>query len=58
MLGYIRGTTTMTGLTVSATFDEDIYRKGQKIAWQDVDGLNIEYHTVCSEWKYTIKPAR
>src|SRR5262249_30718540 len=30
MLGYIRGTTTTTGLTVKAYLDEGIYKKGQK----------------------------
>src|SRR5262245_5529763 len=29
MLGYIRGTTTTTGLRVRAQLDEGIYRKGQ-----------------------------
>jgi hypothetical protein len=31
MLGYIRGTTTKTGLTVTAYLDEGIYRKGHKV---------------------------
>src|SRR5262249_1521942 len=32
VLGYIRGTTTRTGLTVKATLDEATYRKGQKVS--------------------------
>jgi hypothetical protein len=57
MLGYIRGTTTTTGLRVKAILDEGIYRKGQKITLQDVDKLDIEHHTVCPDWNYTIRPA-
>jgi hypothetical protein len=57
MLGYIRGTTTTTGLTVKAVLDEGIYRKGQKVSWKDVDGLNLTVHEVCPEWNYTIRPS-
>ena len=57
MLGYIRGTTTTTGLAVKAVLDEGIYPKGQKVSWQDVDTLNLTPHEVCSEWNYTICPA-
>jgi hypothetical protein len=56
MLGYIRGTTTSTGLTVKAVLDESIYPKGQKVSWKDVDGLNLTPHDVCPEWNYTIHP--
>ena len=56
MLGYIRGTTTTTGLTVKAVLDEGIYPKGQKVSWKDVDGLNLTPHEVCPEWNYTIRP--
>jgi hypothetical protein len=58
MLGYIRGTTTTTGLKVRAYLDEGIYRKGQKVTWQDLDKLNLKSHSVCPEWNYTITPAQ
>ena len=58
MLGYIRGTTTTTGLTVKAVLDEGIYPKGQKISWKDVDALNLTPHEVCPEWNYTIRPSK
>jgi hypothetical protein len=58
MLGYIRGTTTKTGLTVKAVLDEGIYPKGQKVSWKDVDALNLTAHDVCPEWNYTIRPSR
>jgi hypothetical protein len=57
MLGYIRGTTTTTGLAVKAVLDEGIYPKGQRVTWRDVDALNLTPHEVCSEWNYTIRPA-
>jgi hypothetical protein len=40
MLGYIRVTTTKTGLTVKAILDEAIYPKGQKVSFKDVDALD------------------
>jgi hypothetical protein len=58
MLGYIRGTTTTTGLTVKAWLDEGIYKKGQKVKNKDIEKLNLEAHTVCSGLNYTIKPRR
>jgi transposase len=41
MLGYIRGTTTTTGLTVKAYLDEGIYRKGRKVTRGESDSLNL-----------------
>lgn len=58
MLGYIRGTTTTTGLTVKAHLDEGIYKKGQKVTREDMGKLNLEAHTTCSGLNYTIKPRR
>jgi hypothetical protein len=56
MLGYIRGTTTKTGLTVKAHLDEGIYRKGQKVTREDVKLLSVKHHETCPEWNYTISP--
>jgi len=58
MLGYIRGTTTTTGLTVKAHLDEGIYRKGQKVTTEDVKKLNLEPHVMHPRWNYTIRPAQ
>jgi hypothetical protein len=55
MLGYIRGTTTTTGLTVKAVRDERIYPKGQKVSWKEVDGLNLTPHEVCPQWNHTVR---
>jgi hypothetical protein len=56
MLGYIRGTTTTTGLTVKACLDEGIYRKGQKVTREQMKSLNLKLHEVCPQWNYTISP--
>jgi hypothetical protein len=56
MLAYIRGTTTITGLTVNAYLDENTYRKGQKISREDMDGLNLIPHATCPIWNYTLSP--
>jgi hypothetical protein len=56
MLGYIRGTTTDTGLTVQAYLDEGIYKKGLKVSRADIDLLNVKQHEVCPQWNYTVGP--
>jgi hypothetical protein len=56
MLGYIRGTSTATGLTVKAQLDEGIYKKGLKVTKAAVAGLNIKPHSVCPALNYTISP--
>jgi hypothetical protein len=56
MLGYIRGTTTTTGLTVKACLDEGTYRKGQKVTRDEMENLNLRPHDICPEWNYTIGP--
>jgi hypothetical protein len=56
MLGYIRGTTTLTGLTVKAYLDEGIYKKGEKVPRDEMQELNIKPRPVCPDWNYTIRP--
>jgi hypothetical protein len=58
MLGYIRGTTTTTGLIVKAYLDEGIYRKGRKVTSEELDSLNLEPHNTLPEWNYTLRPRR
>jgi transposase len=58
MLGYIRGTTTSTGLTVQAFLDEGVYRKGRKVSREDMKRLNVNHHDVCPQWNYTISPRK
>lgn len=54
MLGYIRGTSTQTGLTVKAYLQEGIYEPGQTPTKQEMDALALEPHAICSDWNYTI----
>jgi hypothetical protein len=56
MLGYIRGTTTTTGLSVAARLDEETYPKGQKVTREEMDQLNLKPHDVCPQWNYTLSP--
>jgi hypothetical protein len=56
VVGYIRGTTTTTGLVVKAYLDEGIYKKGQKPTSEEMESLCLEPHSVCSDLNYTIRP--
>src|SRR5579885_3263908 len=56
MLGFIRGTSTDTGLAVTAEWWERQYRKGVKVSKAEMAELNIEYHDTCPRWNYTIRP--
>jgi len=57
MLGYIRGTTTKTGLRVSARLDRGAYQPGQKVGKEELAGLNLTQHETCPQWNYTISPS-
>jgi hypothetical protein len=56
MLGYIRDTTTSTGLKVSAKLLTGVFAVGKKVADAVWKSLKIEHHTVCPKWNYTIYP--
>lgn len=56
MLGYIRGTTTTTGLTVEAMLDEETYPKGQKVDPGEMAQLHLESDPDLPRWNYTISP--
>jgi hypothetical protein len=56
MLAYIRGTTTITGLTVKAFLLEGDYETGQSVSDAKMERLNLERHAVCPNWNYTIRP--
>jgi len=58
MLGYIRGTTTQTGLRVSAELDEAVYRKPQKVTAEEMDSLDLIRHDTFPAWNYTLRPRR
>jgi len=56
MLGYIRGTTTKTGLQVKAFLIDQVYEKGIKVSTQEMNDLNLHRRRVCPIWNYVIKP--
>ena len=56
MLAYIRGTTTKTGLQVSAFLTEQTYARGIKVADEIMHRLNLTRHATCPNWNYTIHP--
>ena len=56
MLGFIRATTTKTGLKVKAVLNEKVYAKGRRVSDAEMKTLNLERHEVCPEWNYTIRP--
>jgi hypothetical protein len=56
MLGYVRDTTTTTGLKVKASLIEGTYQTGKKVSDAVMKTLNLEHHAVCPQWNYTIRP--
>jgi hypothetical protein len=56
MLGYIRGTTTRTGLKVEAVLDDATYRRGLKVSRDQARTLNLRQHDACPQWNYTLSP--
>jgi len=34
----------------------ETYEKGVKVPDEEMATLNIEYHAVCPQWNYTIRP--
>jgi hypothetical protein len=56
MLGYIQDTRTDTGLTVTAHRVRRDYVKGQRVTDEQMASLAIEYHPLCPQWNYTIRP--
>lgn len=56
LLGYIRGTTTRTGLQVTAVLVEQVFEKGLKVSDDTMAALYLEHHDTCPNWNYTIRP--
>ncbi|HEY5868346.1 MAG TPA: ISAzo13 family transposase [Candidatus Tectomicrobia bacterium] len=56
MLGFIRGTTTHTGLTVSAHLLEGIFETGKKVSDAVTKTLHMTRHAICPQWNYTMHP--
>ena len=56
MLGYLRGTTTETGLTVRAALHDAPYQTGESVPDAAMASLNLTRHDVCPTWNYTLQP--
>ena len=56
LLACIHGTTTKTGLQVSAFLIEKVYAHGIKITDEVMESLYLIRHTTCPNWNYTIRP--
>ena len=56
MLGYMRGTTTQTGLTVNAWLNTKTYPTKVKVSNAQMMALNLERLQTCPQWSYTIRP--
>jgi hypothetical protein len=56
MLSLIRGTDNDAGLKVEAFLVDKVYEKGRKVSNEIMTSLNIERHSICPNWNYTIRP--
>ena len=56
MLGFIRRTTTTTGLKVTATHFDRTYEKGLKVTKAEFKTIQLTRHDICPQWNYTIRP--
>jgi hypothetical protein len=56
MLACLRGTTTTTGLVVTAYRHDAVYQKGQRVSDAEMKTLNLTHHDCCPAWNYTIRP--
>ena len=58
MLGDIRGTTTRTGLRVTARLDKRTYEKKIRVPNHEMKQLNIQKTKSRPQWNYSIKPQK
>lgn len=56
LLGFLRRTTTATGLRVTAKHFDRTYPKGMKVTKAEFATINQTCHEVCPQWNYTIRP--
>lgn len=56
LLGWIRRTTTRTGLKVTAAHFDKHYETGLKVTKAEFQAIQITRNTVCPQWNYTIRP--
>jgi hypothetical protein len=56
VVGYLRQTTTTTGLVVTADLLPGVYTTGERVSDEAWDQLSIQRHAVCPSWNYTLRP--
>lgn len=56
LLGFIRNTTTETGLRVKTTLSQKVYLTGVKVSNKERETPNLTRRKVCPQWNYVIKP--
>jgi hypothetical protein len=56
VLALLRGTRTAAGLTVTAEWLGRKYPRGVRVTDAEMADLNVEHHTTCPQWNYTIRP--
>jgi hypothetical protein len=56
VLGYLRGTTTTTGLQVSANLLVGDYPTGERVSDAEMERLNLDRHAISPAWNYTLRP--
>lgn len=56
LLGFVRGTTTQTGLKVRARWNRRRYRPKESVSKEEKPLLNFKRHKVIPLWNYTVYP--
>lgn len=56
LVHYLCDTKTKTGLTVEAMLVTTAYAKGIKVSDAEMATLDLQPHTICPQWNYTISP--
>ena len=56
LLGFVRRTTTETGLKVTATHIDRTYQTGLKVSQSEFEAIRLTRHEICPQWNYTIRP--
>jgi hypothetical protein len=56
VLDYLWDTETQTGLSVDAHLVTTDYPTGLTVSDEVMETLNIQFHMVCPQWNYTIRP--
>jgi Rhodopirellula transposase DDE domain len=56
VLSCLRGTTTVTGLRVTAQWHNRTYTKGVKVTHSQMASIQLMKHDACPQWNYSIAP--